>query len=39
MTFSLPYPPTTNHAYCVRNGRKVKTSTARAYAAEVGYRA
>ena len=37
MTIELPYPPTTNHAYCVRNGRKVKTSAARAYASEVGY--
>ena len=37
MTFSLPYPPTTNHAYCVRNGRKVKTDKARAYAEHVQY--
>ena len=39
MTFSLPFPPSSNNAYAVRNGRKVKTSTARAYAAEVGHRA
>ena len=36
MTFELPYPPTTNHAYLVRNNRKVKTSKARSYAYEVG---
>ena len=38
MTISLPYPPSTNHAYCVRNGRKVKTAEARAYAGEVAWR-
>ena len=38
MTVSLPYPPSTNHAYCVRNGRKVKSAEARAYAHEVGWR-
>ena len=38
MTLELPYPPTTNHAYAVRNGRKVKTTTAREYATEVAWR-
>ena len=38
MTLSLPYPPSTNHAYTVRNGRKVKSAEARAYAHEVGWR-
>ena len=39
MTFSLPFPPSSNNAYTNarnHNGR-VKTSAARAYAAEVGY--
>ena len=36
MTFELPYPPTTNHAYLVRNNRKVKTNKARDYAYRVG---
>ena len=36
MTFVLPYPPTTNHAYLVRGNRKVKTAKARSYAHEVG---
>lgn len=34
---SLPWPPSTNNAYLVRNGRKVKTTEARAYAREVVY--
>jgi Holliday junction resolvase RusA-like endonuclease len=38
MTVTLPYPPTTNHAYVVRAGRKVKSADARAYAGEVGWR-
>jgi crossover junction endodeoxyribonuclease RusA len=38
VTVTLPYPPSTNHAYAVRNGRKVKSATARAYAHEVGWR-
>ena len=38
MTFTLPYPPTANHAYTVARGRKIKTATARAYAHEVGWR-
>jgi Holliday junction resolvase RusA-like endonuclease len=38
VTISLPYPPSTNHAYTVRNGRKIKSATARAYAHEVGWR-
>ena len=32
MTLTLPYPPSTNHAYTVANGRKIKSATARAYA-------
>jgi Holliday junction resolvase RusA-like endonuclease len=36
MTFDLPYPPTTNHAYLVRGNRKVKTDKARDYAYRVG---
>jgi crossover junction endodeoxyribonuclease RusA len=35
MTLELPWPPTTNHAYTVARGRKIKTAKARAYAAEV----
>ena len=35
MTFELPYPPTTNHAYFVSRGRKVKTAIARQYAERV----
>jgi len=38
VTISLPYPPSTNHAYTVANGRKIKSATARAYAHEVGWR-
>ena len=38
MTLDLPYPPSTNHAYAVVRGRKVKTAIARAYAHEVGWR-
>ena len=38
MTLTLPYPPSTNHAYAVRNGRKIKTTTAREYATEVAWR-
>jgi Holliday junction resolvase RusA-like endonuclease len=38
VTISLPYPPSTNHAYTVRNGRKIKSATARAYANEVSWR-
>jgi len=38
MTLTLPYPPTTNHAYTVARGRKVKTLKARQYANEVGWR-
>lgn len=34
---TLPWPPSTNNAYLVRNGRKVKTTEARAYAREVVY--
>jgi crossover junction endodeoxyribonuclease RusA len=37
VTLTLPYPPSTNHAYAVRNGRKVKTTAARAYATEVAW--
>ena len=35
MTFILPYPPSTNTAYAVRNGRKIKTKKAREYAQAV----
>ncbi len=35
LTVDLPYPPTTNHAYLVARGRKVKTAAARAYASSV----
>lgn len=38
MTLTLPYPPSTNHAYTVANGRKIKSATARAYANEVAWR-
>jgi crossover junction endodeoxyribonuclease RusA len=38
MTLTLPYPPSTNTAYAVMNGRKIKTARARQYAAEVTYR-
>ena len=38
MTVTLPYPPSTNHAYTVANGRKIKSATARAYANEVQWR-
>ena len=38
MTLVLPIPPSTNHAYAVRNGRKVKTTAAREYASEVMWR-
>lgn len=34
-TATLPYPPTTNNAYAVRNGRLVKTTEARDYARDV----
>ena len=34
-TITLPWPPSTNNAYAVRNGRKVKTTEARAYAREI----
>ena len=37
MTFMLPYPPTTNHAYAVSRGRKIKTMRARQYAEHVHY--
>lgn len=37
MTFTLPYPPTTNHAYTVSRGRKIKTMRARQYAEHVQY--
>jgi crossover junction endodeoxyribonuclease RusA len=37
VTFTLPYPPTTNHAYTVSRGRKIKTMRARQYATHVGY--
>jgi len=37
VTFTLPYPPTTNHAYLVRGNRKIKTQTARNYADKVGW--
>ena len=32
MTFVLPYPPSTNTAYAVVRGRKIKTKKAREYA-------
>ena len=35
MTLELPYPPTTNHAYMIRGGRKIKSPRVRAYADEV----
>jgi crossover junction endodeoxyribonuclease RusA len=35
VTLELPYPPTTNHAYTVARGRKIKTAAARAYANDV----
>lgn len=35
LTVTLPFPPTTNNAYAVRHGRKVKTDTAREYAIKV----
>ena len=35
MTLTLPYPPTTNHAYTVARGRKVKSAAARKYQADV----
>ena len=38
MTVSLPFPPSTNHAYATVNGRRVKTAAARAYAQEVAWR-
>ena len=38
MTLTLPFPPTTNHAYTVARGRKIKTLQARHYAHEVHYR-
>jgi crossover junction endodeoxyribonuclease RusA len=38
VTVTLPYPPTTNHAYLVARGRKVKTQVARDYAHEVMWR-
>ena len=38
LTVVLSYPPSSNHAYCVRNGRKVKSAEARAYAFEVQHR-
>ena len=31
----LPYPPTTNNAYTIARGRKIKTDAARAYAQDV----
>jgi crossover junction endodeoxyribonuclease RusA len=37
VTLKLPYPPTTNHAYTVARGRKIKTAVARQYAAHVHY--
>jgi crossover junction endodeoxyribonuclease RusA len=38
MTVTLPFPPSTNHAYATVNGRRVKTAAARAYALEVAHR-
>jgi crossover junction endodeoxyribonuclease RusA len=38
MTLTLPYPPSTNTAYAVVRGRKIKTARARQYAHEVAYR-
>ena len=38
MTVTLPWPPSTNHAYATVRGRRVKTAAARAYALEVAYR-
>ena len=35
MMYELPYPPTTNHAYTVARGRKIKTAVARQYAERV----
>lgn len=35
MTLVLPYPPSTNNAYAVLRGRKVKTRAAREYQANV----
>lgn len=35
VTLTLPYPPTTNHAYTIARGRKVKTAAARGYAQHV----
>jgi len=37
MTFTLPYPPTTNNAYTVARGRLIKTAVARQYAERVQY--
>ena len=37
MTLKLPYPPTTNHAYTVARGRKIKTAVARQYANAVAW--
>lgn len=37
MTLTLPWPPTTNTAYTVARGRKVKTKAARAYAEGVAW--
>lgn len=34
-SITLPWPPSTNNAYAVRAGRKVKTTEARAYSREV----
>ena len=38
MTFPLPFPPSSNHAYATVNGRRVKTAAARQYAEEVAWR-
>ena len=35
MKYTLPWPPSTNNAYAAVNGRKIKSKTARAYAADV----
>jgi crossover junction endodeoxyribonuclease RusA len=38
MTVTLPFPPSSNHAYATVKGRRVKTAAARAYAIEVAWR-
>lgn len=38
MTLELPWPPSTNHAYRNTSRGRAKTSAAKAYAEDVGYR-